>query len=82
MSDPDLLVNPAWHALTGRQRSLAVCGERGGRYGRRISPFAALADDGDLNDLNEFVESGYGVIFMCANPIDSVAGWKSARHGY
>lgn len=77
MSDPDLLANPAWYALAGRQRALGECGLKAARYQRRISPFAALADDGCLEDLNELVEPGQGVVFMCANAVTGAAGWNS-----
>ena len=77
MSNPDLLANPAWHALTGQQRTLGVCGLKAARYQRVIAPFAALADDGGLEDLNEFVAPGQGVVFMCADAVDGAPGWKS-----
>lgn len=76
MSSPDLLLNPAWHALTSKHRALGETSQKAARYRRAISPFAALADDGNLEDLNGFVDPGQGVIFMCAGAVESAPGWK------
>ena len=76
MSNPDLLDDPAWHALAGKQKTLAVGGPTAARYRPGISPFAALAPDSGLQHMGEFVAEGHGVVFMCANPPAAVIGWK------
>ncbi len=78
MSNPDLLDNPAWHALVGRQQALAIGGPKAARYRRGISPFAALAEGASLADLNAHVAPGQGVVFMCATAVREVSGWKKA----
>ncbi|KRC47294.1 hypothetical protein ASE16_18435 [Leifsonia sp. Root227] len=47
-----VLDNPAWHALTGAQRSLAIGPADAKRFRPDVSPFAAVADpDGPLDAL-------------------------------
>lgn len=49
-----VLDNPAWHALTGAHRSLAIGTEQAKRYRLDVSPFAAVADpDGPLDRLTD-----------------------------
>ncbi|TNF90892.1 MAG: GNAT family N-acetyltransferase [Gammaproteobacteria bacterium] len=76
MSDADLLLNPAWHALRGRQRTLGSQGASAALYHRRISPFAALSAEGSLDDLVDLVEPGQGVVFMASDSVEHRSGWK------
>ena len=76
MSNPDLLDDPAWHALTGRQNELAVGGPKAACYRPGISPFAAIAPDSGLESMREVVAEGQGVVCMCANPPQGASGWR------
>ena len=51
-----VLDNPAWHALTGVQRSLAIGTADAKRFRTDVSPFAAVADpDGPLDALSGLI---------------------------
>ena len=76
MSNRDLLDDPAWHALTGRQNGLAVGGPKAACYRPGISPFAAITPDSGLESMADVVASGQGVVFMCADPPAGARGWK------
>jgi ribosomal protein S18 acetylase RimI-like enzyme len=72
-----LLDNPAWHALTGPHRSLAVGDDRARRYRDDVSPFAAVAEPGDpaaYAHLGEVVGAGATVGVFAEEP---PAGWRT-----
>jgi ribosomal protein S18 acetylase RimI-like enzyme len=71
------LDNPAWHALTGAHRSLAIGDDRARRYREDVSPFAAVADPADpaaFAHLGEVVGAGATVGVFAAEP---PAGWRT-----
>lgn len=76
MADLEVLENPAWHALCGRQRALGVQGEGAAFYHRQISPFAALGPDATLDDLAGITEPGQPVVFMAKGHVEPSEGWK------
>ncbi|GAB3575005.1 GNAT family N-acetyltransferase [Leifsonia lichenia] len=54
-----VLDNPAWHALIGAQRSLAIGTPDAKRFRTDVSPFAAVADpDGPLDALGGLIGLG------------------------
>jgi predicted GNAT family acetyltransferase len=60
------LDRPVWHALSTRQKTVAVGGERAKRFAPDIGPFAATRDDSpeSLQALAELVPAGARVILI------------------
>lgn len=71
-----VLDNPIWHAIRSRQRDLGLVAPQAVLYRRGLSPFAALGEDGSLEDLEGLVEPGQVVIFMCRLEVEARPGWQ------
>jgi len=60
VSDPGLLDDPAWHALTGPHRRFALTSGRSAprayRYRTDVAPFAAVRDTTDRRAWQELAE--------------------------
>ena len=88
-SDPRLLDDPVWHALTGPHRRFAVRADRRSdvarayRYMVDVAPFATLRDATDPGAWRDLAElSGPGdraaLVAPSAQPADMAAGWAVA----
>jgi predicted GNAT family acetyltransferase len=74
-----LLDNPAWHAMSTLQRSLAEVNDAAGCYLHSVSPFAGLADpNGDLDALHPLAGDRPMVLVMSRpdNVTAVTAGWQ------
>ncbi len=76
MSSVEVLGNPIWHAIRGRQSDLGSQGPKAVLYHRSVSPFAALGEGGSLDDLHGLAEPGQVLIFMCSTEVEERPGWE------
>jgi ribosomal protein S18 acetylase RimI-like enzyme len=70
------LDNPAWHALTGPQRTVAEHHRNAARYQRDKALFAALPDEPDGEDwdaLGELIDGGD--TYLARRTVTQPAGW-------
>jgi ribosomal protein S18 acetylase RimI-like enzyme len=85
-ADPQLLDNPAWHALAGPHQRFAVPSEHGTprayRYRLDVSPFAAVSDAGDPDawqQLKELCGPGGRAALEAQDMIAAPGGWEMAN---
>lgn len=76
------LDNTVWHALTGRQRHLAVGNDRALRYAPTVAPFAALTDTTaeSFDALRELIEEHAPVALTTLDAVEPPAGFALIRH--
>jgi ribosomal protein S18 acetylase RimI-like enzyme len=72
------LDNPAWHALTGPQATVAEARARATRYDPAVAPFVALPDDptaASWDDLADLVGPGEAAVLFRA-AVAAPEGWE------
>ncbi|WP_321913403.1 GNAT family N-acetyltransferase [Paraburkholderia sp. J11-2] len=76
------LDNTVWHALTGRQRHLAVGNDGALRYAPAIAPFAALMDTTpeSFDALRGLIEEHAPVALTTLDAVHPPAGFALIRH--
>jgi len=81
-SDPSLLDNAFWHALTGRQAHLAIRHGNGAAYAPEVSPFCATADFSDESwaDLAELAAERRFVVLLIDPSFSPPAGWRQVMN--
>ncbi|WIM88461.1 GNAT family N-acetyltransferase [Candidatus Mycobacterium wuenschmannii] len=83
MSDPALLDDPVWHALTGPHRRFAVAGEHPGRacrYRVDVAPFGAVRDTADPHAWRELADlcgPGGRAALEAPEVIETPTGWAT-----
>jgi ribosomal protein S18 acetylase RimI-like enzyme len=66
---PNPLDRPIWSALTTRQRSISLGGDRARRFPAEVAPFADVRDAADMAELAALVPAGDFVVLFTGEPV-------------
>ena len=68
------LDRPIWSALTSRQRSISLGGDRARRFPAEVAPFADVGNTADLAELAALVPAGDFVVMFTGEPVEAPPG--------